>query len=67
MDRIVTDLHVGPGSAVGRAFAGLRRRGFIVFADATQVSLYWVNGNRLTAYQLMALAVMRNVPLGKRR
>jgi hypothetical protein len=67
MDRIVRDLHLGPRPAVSKAFVGLRRRGYIVLGDASRASLYWVNGNRLTAYQLVALAVMRGVPLRKRR
>ena len=36
-------------------------------SDAARASHYWVNGNCLTAYQLMALAVMRGVPLNKSR
>jgi hypothetical protein len=67
MDRIVRDLHLGPRPIVSNAFTGLRRRGYIVFSDAAWTSLYWVNGNRLTAYQLVALAVLRGVPLKKRR
>jgi hypothetical protein len=67
MERIVSDLHLGPRAAVSRAFTGLRRRGYIVLGDASQASLYWVNGSRLTAYQLVALAVMRGVTLTKRR
>jgi hypothetical protein len=67
MDRIVKDLHLGPRPAVSKAFRGLRRRGYIVFSDASRVSLYWVNGNRLTAYQLVALAMMRGVRLNKPR
>ena len=66
MDRIVKDLHLGPRPAVGKAFRGLRHRGYIVLGDASQASLYWVNGNRLTAYQLVALALMRGVTLKKR-
>ena len=62
MDRIVKDLHLGPRPAVSKAFKGLRRRGYIVLSDASRASHYWVNGNRLTAYQLVALAVMRGVP-----
>jgi hypothetical protein len=49
------------------AFMGLRRRGYIIFSDASRTSLYWVNGSRLTAYQLVALALMRGVPLRKPR
>ena len=63
MDRIVKDLHLGPRPVVSKAFKGLRQRGYIVFGDASRASLYWVNGNRLTAYQLVALAVMRGVPM----
>jgi hypothetical protein len=67
MDRIVRDLHLGPRPAVSAAFVGLRRRGYIVLGDASRATLYWVNGNRLTAYQLVALALMRGVSLNKRR
>ena len=67
MDRIVRDLHLGSRPAISKAYAGLRRRGYIVLSDASLASYYWVNGNRLTAYQLMALAVMRGVLLSKRR
>lgn len=67
MDRIVRDLHLGPRPVLGRAYAGLRRRGYIVLGDASRASLYWVNGNRLTTYQLVALALMRGVTLKKRR
>jgi|GEM_PF-6175214 len=67
MDRIVRDLHLGPRPAVSKAFTGLRRRGYIVFSDASRASLYWVNGHRLTAYQLVALAVLRGVRLKTRR
>ncbi len=66
MDRIVKDLHLGPRPAVGKAFRGLRQRGYIVLGDASRASVYWVNGNRLTAYQLVALALMRGVTLKKR-
>jgi hypothetical protein len=66
MDRIVKDLHRGPRSVISKAFDGLRRRGYIVLSDASRVSLYWVNGNCLTAYQLVALAVMRGVPVKER-
>ena len=61
MDRIVKDLHLGPRPIISEAFKGLRRRGYIVFGDASRASLYWVNGNCLTAYQLVALAIMRGV------
>ncbi len=67
MDRIVRDLHLGPRPAVSRAFRGLRQRGYIVLGDASRASVYWVNGNCLTAYQLVALAVMRGVSLNKPR
>ena len=67
MDRIVRDLHLGPRPVVGKAFIGLRRRGYIIFSDASRTSYYWVNGNRLTAYQLVALALLRGVPLRKPR
>jgi len=67
MDRIVRDLYLGPRPPVSMAFMGLRRRGYIIFSDASRTSLYWVNGNRLTAYQLVALALMRGVPLRKPR
>ena len=67
MDRIVKDLHLGPRPAVGKAFRGLRQRGYIVFSDASRASLYWVNGNRLTAYQLVTLALMRGVSVKSRR
>ena len=67
MDRIVRDLHLGHRSAVSKAFTGLRRRGYIVLSDASRASVYWVNGNCLTAYQLVALAVMRGVSLNKPR
>lgn len=66
MDRIVRDLHLGPRPVVNTAYAGLRKRGYIIFGDASQVSLYWVNGNPLTAYQLVALAVMRGVRIKTR-
>lgn len=66
MDRIVKDLLLGPRPVVSKAFAGLRRRGYIVFSDAS-ASLYWVNGNRLTAYQLVALALFRGVSMKKTR
>jgi len=67
MDRIVKDLHLGPRPAVSKAFKGLRQRGYIVLSDASRASLYWVNGNCLTSYQLMALAVMRGILVKKRR
>jgi hypothetical protein len=67
MDRIVKDLHLGPRPAVSEAFTGLRRRGYIVLSDASRASFYWVNGNRLTAYQLVALALFRGVPMKKTR
>ncbi|MGE3366777.1 MAG: hypothetical protein AB7I34_25415 [Rhizobiaceae bacterium] len=67
MDRVVRDLHLGPRPAVSKAFTGLRRRGYIVLGDASRASLYWVNGHRLTAYQLVALAVMRGVPMRRDR
>jgi hypothetical protein len=67
MDRIVKDLHLGPRPAVSKAFRGLRRRGYIVLSDASRTSLYWVNGNRLTAYQLVTLALMRGVSVKSRR
>jgi hypothetical protein len=63
MDPAVRALHLGAKPPVNRAYAGLRRRGYIVLRDAAQGSLYWVNGNRLTTYQLLALAVMRGVRL----
>jgi hypothetical protein len=63
MDRVVKDLHLGRRPVISRAFRGLRRRGYIVLADASLASLYWVNGNCLTAYQLVALAVMRGMPV----
>lgn len=63
MDRIVSDLHLGRRPAIVIAYAGLRRRGYIVFSDAQRPSLYWVNGNRLTAYQLVTLALKRGVRL----
>jgi hypothetical protein len=66
MDRIVRDLHLGARPAVSKAFAGLRQRGYIILSDASRVSLYWVNGNRLTAYQLVTLALLRGVPLKTR-
>jgi hypothetical protein len=66
MERIVRDLHLGPRPAVSRAFMGLRRRGYIVLGDASRASFYWVNGSRLTAYQLVTLALMRGVTLTKR-
>ena len=61
MDRIVRDLHLGARPAVNRVYAGLRQRGYIVLRDTSRVSLYWVNGNPLNTYQLMALAVMRGI------
>jgi hypothetical protein len=67
MDRIVKDLHLGPRPAVSKAFRGLRRRGYIVLSDASRTSLYWVNGNRLTTYQLVTLALMRGVSVKSRR
>jgi hypothetical protein len=67
MDRIIRDLHLGPRPVIGKAFRGLRRRGYIVLSDTSRASLYWVNGNRLTTYQLLAFAVMCGVPLAKRR
>ncbi len=67
MDRIVTDLHLGSKPAVSKAFVALRRRGYVVLSDATRASFYWVNGTRLTAFQLVALAVMRGLTLRKRR
>ena len=66
MDRIVRDLHLGKRPAVAIAYAGLRRRGYIVLGDATSASLYWVNGNRLTTFQLMALAIKRGVRIRTR-
>lgn len=66
MDRIVRDLHLGKRPAVAIAYAGLRKRGYIVLGDATSASLYWVNGNRLTTFQLMALAIKRGVRIGER-
>lgn len=66
MDRIVRDLHLGKKPAVAIAYAGLRKRGYIVLSDATSTSLYWVNGNRLTTFQLMALAIRRGVRLTRR-
>jgi hypothetical protein len=67
MDRIVKDLHLGPRPLVSKAFKGLRQRGYIVLSDSSRVSHYWVNGNCLTAFQLVALAVMRGVPIKERR
>jgi hypothetical protein len=61
MDRTVRDLHLGRRPAVGRAYAGLREQGYVVLGDTAHASLYWVNGSRLTTYQLLALAVMRGV------
>lgn len=66
MDRIVRDLHLGKRPAVAIAYAGLRKRGYIVLGDATSASLYWVNGNRLTTLQLLALAIRRGVRLTRR-
>lgn len=66
MDRIVSDLHLGKRPIINRAYAGLRQRGYIVLSDARRPSLYWVNGNRLTAYQLLTLALKRGVRLGMR-
>jgi hypothetical protein len=66
MDRIIRDLHLGKRSVVAIAYAGLRRRGYIVLGDATSATLYWVNGNRLTTFQLMALAIKRGVRLRRR-
>ena len=66
MDRIVRDLHLGRRPTVNTAYAGLRERGYIVLRDASRMSLYWVNGNPLTTYQLVALAVMRGVRIRKR-
>jgi len=67
MDRIVRDLHLGARPAVNRAYAGLRRRGYVVLRDATQGSLYWVNGNPLNTYQFLALAILRGVRLKGRQ
>ena len=67
MDRIVKDLHLGPRPAISKAFRGLRRRGYIVFSDASRASLYWVNGNCFTAYQLVTLALLRGVSVKPRR
>lgn len=66
MDRIVRDLHLGKRPAVAVAYAGLRRRGYIVLGDTTSASLYWVNGTRLTTFQLMALAIKRGVRIKER-
>ena len=44
----------------------LRKRGYIVLRDASRVSLYWVNGNPLNTYQLMALAVLRGIRMKAR-
>lgn len=66
MDRIVRDLHLGPQPVVNRAYAGLRKRGYIILGDASRLSLYWVNGNLMTSYQLVALAVMRGVRIKRR-
>jgi hypothetical protein len=66
MDRTVRDLHLGAKPPVNTAYAGLRQRGYIVLRDATRGSLYWVNGNPLNTYQLLALAVMRGVRLTAR-
>lgn len=63
MDRIVSDLHLGRRPAITRAYVGLRKRGYIVLADAARPAHYWVNGNRLTAYQLVVLALKRGVRL----
>lgn len=63
MDRIVRDLYLGPRPAVSKAFMGLRRQGYIVLGDASDMALYWVNGHPLTAYQLVALALLRGVSL----
>lgn len=67
MDRIIRDLHLGPRPVIAQAFQGLRQRGYIVLGDASHASLYWVNGNRLTAYQLVTLALARGVSLKRRR
>jgi hypothetical protein len=67
MDRIVKDLHLGPRPVISKAFKGLRRRGYIVLSDASRTSHYWVNGNCLTAYQLVALAVICGVSVKQRR
>jgi hypothetical protein len=66
MDRIVRDLHLGARPAVNRAYAGLRKRGYIVLRDTSRLSLYWVNGNPLNTYQLMALAVLRGIRMKER-
>ena len=66
MDRTVRDLHLGARPSVNRAYAGLRQRGYIVLRDASEGALYWVNGNPLNTYQLLALAVMRGVRLKTR-
>ena len=52
---------------MNRAYAGLRRRGYVVLRDATQGSLYWVNGNPLNTYQFLALAILRGVRLKGRQ
>lgn len=67
MDRIIRDLHLGKRPAIAIAYAGLRKRGYIVLGDARHASLYWVNGTRLTSYQLMALAIKRGVRLSRKR
>jgi hypothetical protein len=66
MDRIVSDLHLGARPAVNKAYAGLRKRGYIVLRDSSRIPLYWVNGNPLNTYQLMAFAVMRGIRLKRR-
>lgn len=67
MDRIVSDLHLGRRPIVNRVYAGLRRRGYVVLRDTSQTSLYWVNGSRFTAYQLVAFALRNGVRLSVRR
>lgn len=66
MDRTVRDMHLGARPPVNRAYAGLRRRGYIVLRDASERPLYWVNGTLLNTYQLLALAVLRGVRMRRR-
>ncbi len=67
MDRTVRDLHIGARPPVNTAYAGLRERGYIVLRDSSHKALYWVNGNPLNTYQLLALAVMRGVRMRGRQ
>ena len=67
MDRTVRDLHLGARPPVNRAYAGLRERGYIVLRDTSRGCLYWVNGNPLNTFQLLALAVIRGVRMSRRQ